>query len=789
MSASDSPPVAVGDVRLVPLAVGAWAGAWWGTAEAWSTPALLLTVGILAASVALVRGGKPLRDRRRHLAAVLLTVVVAGGCGLLRLAAVQHTALSPAAAAHGVADLVVVVTGDPVRYAASGSRPALVLVPAQTRSVTVHGSSTGTRVPVTLTGSGDAASFLTPLAVGQRVTIAGRLLPREPGQPVAALVRVLGPPDRVEAPGMVDRAANRFRTALTAAMRWAPAAQAELVPSLVVGDTSDVDGATQDAFRATGLTHLMAVSGANLALTLAWLLGVARWIGLRARLLDVVAVVGVAAFVVVCRGEPSVLRAAAMGLVTLAALGRHAGPGRGLRHLATASLVVLLIDSWLARSVGFALSVAATGGIIWWAGAWGRRAGPVGVRWLTPVIFVPVAAQLATQPIVTAISGGVSTVGVVANALAAPFVAPVTVVGLMGALAQLLWPPAGGLLGWVAGACMQPIIWIARLLSSTPGAVWPWPVTPLSIALLSVACLLLAALVPHVVARPGLVLVVLVALALTPWLHPRPLGWPGSWDVVFCDVGQGDATVVRAGPGEAVLVDAGPDDGSALACLRSLGVTRLPLVVLTHFHADHSGGLAAVLRGLPTGRIWVNPAASPPADVQRVARAAASTGTPLEVAPLGVSTSVGPARIDVLSGGPLPSVEGEGDEGESSAENNTSLALRVVSGGLSVLFAGDAETEEQQRLVVEHVDVRAGVWKMPHHGSSRQCAELWRSAGARVAVASAGLHNDYGHPAPTTLRLAAQLGMTVVRTDQQGSIAMQADGGQVRIRTQASGRG
>ncbi|HEX2857960.1 MAG TPA: ComEC/Rec2 family competence protein [Propionibacteriaceae bacterium] len=788
MSASEQPPSPTVDVRLVPLAVGAWAGAWWGTAESWSAPALLLTVGALAASVAVGTGGR-LRERRRQLAAILVTLVVAGGCGLLRLGAVQHTALTTGAAAHSVADLVVVVTGDPVSYPASGTRPAFVTVPAQVRSVTIHGSSAVTRVPVTLTGSGDAASFLTPLAVGQRATIAGALMPREPGQPVAAGVRVLAPPARIVEAGVVDRAANRFRVALAEAMRWAPAAQAHLVPSLVVGDTSSVDSATQDAFRATGLTHLMAVSGANLALTLAWLLGLARWLGLRAGLLDVVAVVGVAAFVVVCRGEPSVLRAAAMGLVTLAALGRHAAAGRGLRHLAAASLVVLLLDPWLARSVGFALSVAATGGIIWWAGAWGRRAGATGVRWLTPIVFVPLAAQVATQPIVTAISGGVSTVGVVANALAAPFVAPVTVVGLMAAFAQLLWPPLGAAVGWVAGACMQPIIWIARLLASTPGAVWPWPVTPLSIALLGVACLLLAALVPHVAARPGLTLAVLLALALTPWLHPRPLGWPGSWDVVFCDVGQGDATVVRAGPGEAVLVDAGPDDDSALTCLRSLGVTRLPLVLLTHFHADHSGGLARVLRGVPTGRIWVNPAASPAADVRRVAEAAASTGTPLEEAPVGASISVGMARVDLLYGGPLPSVPAADDEGESSAENNTSLVLRVASGGLTVLVAGDAETEEQQQVLDEHVDVRAAVWKMPHHGSSRQCAELWRAAGARVAVASAGLHNDYGHPAPAALRLAAQLGMTVARTDQQASIAIRAEGGRLRIRTQASGRG
>ena len=776
------------DVRLVPLAVAAWVGAWWGTSEAWSRPGALVSAAALSGASVLVR--RPVGGRRSwwHLGALILTLAVSAACGLLRLSAVQHTPLTRAAGEHSVAQVQLAITGDPVRYQAAGARPALATVAASTRSVTLHGTSVRTLVPVTITASGDAAPYLSGLAVGQVVRVTGTLTPREPGHPDAAGVRVLAPPVLVSPPGVVDLAANRLRAAVASAVRWAPPEQANLGPSLVVGDTSAVDAETQAAFRATGLTHLMAVSGANLALTLAWLLGMARWIGLRARLLDALAVLGVAAFVVVCRGEPSVLRAAAMGLVTLAAVGRHAGTGRGLRHLAAASLVVLLLDPWLARSIGFALSVAATGGIIWWAGAWSRHPGLRGAGWLTPVVFVPLAAQLATQPIVTAISGGVSTVGVVANALAAPFVAPVTVFGLMAAIAQMLWPPAGGAVGWLAGACMQPIIWIARLLSATPGSVWPWPVTPLSITMLGLACLLLGALVPRVAARPLLALAVLATLALTPWLHPRPMGWPGAWEVVFCDVGQGDATVIRAGPGEAVLVDAGLDDGRALSCLRSLDVRRLALVILTHYHADHSGGLASVLSGVPTGRLWVNPVASPAADVRRVDGAATAAGTPVETAPVGRSVTVGEARIDLLFGGAAPSSLASGDEGESSAENNTSLAIRVTVGGLAVLIAGDAETEEQQQMLAEHLDVRAAVWKMPHHGSARQSAELWRSTGAALAVASAGLHNDYGHPAPTTLRLASRLAMTLLRTDQQGSIAMRADAGQVRVLTETSAR-
>ncbi len=771
------------DLRLVPIAVGVWSGAWWGTGEQWSTPGLLVTLTALGCAVWLIRGQSPGRWPAWHLIAVVAMTALAVACGLMRLWALDHSPLSDPAGERGYADLVVVVTSDPVRYPAAGTRPEFTVTQAETRRVVVRGSAITARMPVRLMATGDPAAALAGLPVGQQAWVSGLLQSREPGDPVAASVRLVADPVLGKPPGALDRATNRFRAAVREAVRWAPADQAHLVPSLVVGDTSGVGTTLQGAFRATSLTHLMAVSGANLALTLAWLMGIARWSGMRGRALDALAVAGVAGFVIVCRGEPSVLRAAAMGLVTLAASGRHASPGRGIRHLAAAAVVVLMIDPWLARSVGFALSVAATGGIIWWASEWPRRLGGRTPSWVTPVVFVPLAAQLATQPLVTAISGGVSTVGILANALAAPFVAPVTVLGLTAALLQLLSPPMGAVVGWLAGACIQPIIWIATLLATTPGAVWPWPASPLTLGLLAAGCVLLGALVPRIAGRPVVAVLVLAGLALTPWIRPRPMGWPGSWDVVFCDVGQGDATVVRSARGSAVLVDVGPDDDRAASCLRDLGITTVPLLILTHFHADHSGGLGQVLDSVDVGLIWVNPVAAPASDARRVAELSAADGTPVEVAPVGATATVGDARIEVLFGGTATDAPDVG-EGESSAENNTSLVLRVGAGSLSVIVAGDAETEEQQQLLDRRVDVGATVWKMPHHGSARQTAALWSDSGAGIAVASAGVDNDYGHPAPSALRLAAQLGMTVVRTDRQGAIAMQGLAHEVGIRTQ-----
>ena len=195
-------------------------------------------------------------------------------------------------------------------------------------------------------------------------------------------------------------------------------------------------------FATSGLTHLTAVSGANLTLLLAFLLITARWVGIRGWALRLVGVAGVVIFVGLCRTEPSVLRAAAMGLVALAALG-SGGRRAGLRNLCLATVILIMIDPFLSRSVGFTLSVLASAGIIGWAPGWTVRLR----RWMPRVfaesLAVPLAAHLATLPVVAAISGQVSVVGVLANAAAGPLVPPATVLGFLAAGLSLLERHAG----------------------------------------------------------------------------------------------------------------------------------------------------------------------------------------------------------------------------------------------------------------------------------------------------------------------------------------------------------
>jgi competence protein ComEC len=210
-------------------------------------------------------------------------------------------------------------------------------------------------------------------------------------------------------------------------------------------------------------------------------------------------------------------------------------------------------------------------------------------------------------------------------------------------------------------------------------------------------------------------------------------------------------------------------------CLDQLKVAAVPLLVLTHFHADHVDGLDGVLTGRAVGQIWVSALASPGPEVQQVRRLVEGHGISVTSPPVGVRASVGEVTLEVLG----PVAQPAETEEESSAENDSSLVVMATTSGLRILLTGDVEPAGQAAMLARGVDLHADVLKIPHHGSARQDPAFFAATGARLAIASAGRHNDYGHPAPRTLQLARTYGMTVLRTDQQGSAAVAVRHGQL----------
>lgn len=762
------------DWRLAPLAVAAWIGCWAGT-SGWrpATGLLCAGIGVLVVCALLLR--------KIWFGLAVCVLVVAAILAGVRSSAVHEGLPARWAAEEPLGSALIRLEGEPALTQHSGR--TLAIARATLLELEVNRRSLSTSQPVLLLAGDQLATELMDIAPGAVYRILGRLGSSEPESHEALVVRVTRISGETRAPDFFNALVTAIHAGLREAASHSPPEQAALVPSLVVGDRSGITPELTDVFRATSLSHLLAVSGSNLTLLLGVLLFATRFIGVRGWAVRGVAAGGVALFVLVCRAEPSVLRAAAMGLVALPAMGIGRGKS-SVRNLSVAILILLPLDPWLSRSWGFALSAAACLGISVGAGPMVKSMGSWAPGWLAEAIAVPLAAQLATLPLTTALSGQVSVVGVVANALAGPFVGPATVLGLVATI--LTWaPPAAALVAWLAGWVVQPILWIAHCGAAMPGSVLEWPTTPPGI----IASVLLAGAVA-VLARVSLrrragALCLILGLLVAGWLRPVPLDWPGRWQVVFCDVGQGDATVLRAGDATAVLVDTGPEPAPTIACLESLGIRHIPLLVLTHFHADHIGGAEAVLSRFRPEMVLVSPLRSPGMSAASVDAAAEAYGARVIVAVPGQSMTVGEVGW-VTASAWQPGSTSVAGESESSVENDSSVVGIADVAGMRVLLPGDAEPGGQEQAIRRTRDLgislSAHVLKIPHHGSSRQAPEFLAASAAQLAVASCGQGNSYGHPSSKTLTRVAALGMAVARTDTDGSVAVSLEAGKLNVR-------
>lgn len=762
------------DLRLVPAAIAAWAGMWLATAR---QPGWLA----LAAAAAVGLGLLARRRRSWTLAATALVLLGCVAVGWGRWWWQQQDPLVRLAQQQAIVVAELTVVGSPQRAERQGVRPAWWSSSARLVTVQGRGQTYTSGALVQLSATGDLEAAWAALTPGSTVRATVRLSPAEPGEVVEVLVRAREPPILVSRPSPLDHAVASVRAGLRASVQHLDAEPRGLVPALVVGDTSAMPADLVDRFRVVGLTHLTAVSGANLTIVLATLGLLFRAVGVRGWWLRGALGLGVIGFVLLCHAEPSVVRAAAMGLVGLVALGAGGRSGQAARALSVAVICILFVDPAMARSAGFALSVLASAGIVAWARPWSDLLARRMPRALAEGIATPLAAQLATQPLVTALSGQISLAGLIANLVAGPLVGPATVFGFLAAAAALPLPPLAWLFATVAGWCAQGLCWIARLGELFPGAAVAWPVGPAATVLVLVGCVGLVLVVPRLLRSPLLAVLAALALVLGLLRPPSSPGWPPpDWAVVFCDVGQGDATVLRTGPDEAVVVDAGPDPAKLRSCLTQLGVRRVPMLILTHFHADHITGVSVVTAGHDVGRVLVSAATSPAAGRELVARMAG--GVVLTDIGPGTVLRAGQVVLQVLAVRNTPN--GAAVAGESAAENDGSLVLRATVPGLRLLLAGDVEVDGQRNALAGGADLSADVLLVPHHGSAQQLPDFLAASRAGLAVFSVGADNDYGHPAVRTQQVVQQLGMGILRTDQQGSIALRRTAAGIQVTTQ-----
>ncbi|WP_330293876.1 ComEC/Rec2 family competence protein [Streptomyces sp. NBC_00576] len=823
------------DLRLVPPALAAWATAalaldvppGWvtGVAVVCSVVAgVLLLVGRTSegSSLSPVRQPRWGGWSRVSVAGVLLCVAAAAVSAGLHGADLRRGPVPGLARQYAGVTAELEVTSDPrltrPRIQGAHAAPSAVLLDAEVRRIEEpDGSTVATRTPVlvtvdvsakpTKTGSfrrateeaadGPEHSPWLGLLPSTRLRVTGRLVPAlTSGDRIAAVLRVRerAAPEVVREPSAPQRFAGRLRAGLRDATEDLPADARALLPGLVVGDTSRVTSELDEAFKETDLTHLMAVSGANFTILLALLIGppalaqqverrgLAPRLGISLRTTALFGSVLTLGFVIVCRPDPSVLRAAACGSVALLALAT--GRRRSLiPALATAVLLLVLYDPWLARSYGFLLSVLATGALLTLAPRWSpalRRRG-VPPR-LAEALAAAGAAQAVCAPVVAVLSARVSLVAVPCNLLAEFAVAPATVLGFAALATAPVAMPVAKALAWGASWPAGWIVDIARTGAALPGGGVDWPGSWTGALLLGLCMVLVVFAGARLLRHPWWCAACGVLLLLVV-VRPAPLtrvitGWPPpGWRFAMCDVGQGDATVLAAGEGTGVVVDAGPEPALVDHCLRELGITKVPLVILTHFHADHVAGLPGVLRGRSVGAIETTGFEEPEDQAEFVLREAAARRIPVTRAVAGERRRTGDLDWEVLWPQPAPAPEPEG-------ANDASVTLLVRSAGLRLLLLGDLEPPAQRALLSSPAatEVRAvDVLKVAHHGSAYQDPDLIRAAAPRLALISCGADNTYGHPAPSTVAALRDGGAVVLRTDEDGALAVGGAGRELRV--------
>jgi competence protein ComEC len=720
-------------------------------------------------------GGPAVPGTRLVVAGVLVTGLGLGiAVGAVHLARLQAGPLAEVVAESAVVRATVRITGDPRMHqtapdAEDRARPAPTwTVPARLAGLQVRGRSMQVRVPVLLRGEA-----VRSVRFGAVMQVVGRAQPTWAPAEHAMVLRVLSPPQERSPPGSVARATTTIREAFRAACAGLPADAGALLLGLAVGDESTLPASLDEAMLRTGLSHLTAVSGSNTSLVVGLALALVSLLGLGWRWRILVAGLALAGYVALVRPQPSVLRAAAMGVVALVALG-VGGRRRGAPALLVAVLVLLVALPQMAISLGFALSAAATAGLLVVGPPLAdRMARWPATRWapepLRAALAVAAAAHLATLPLALLMGNGASWVALPANVLVTPLVPVATVLGLAAALLAPVLPPVAVVLAHVAAPATALIAWVSRTLSATPGAVVPVPGGP-GAALGCVVVLGAAALVargwrPWRDRRIRIVAVVGVAVGVLVRGVADARWPPADWLVLVCDVGQGDALLVRApGSAHALLVDAGPDPQAVGACVRDAGL-RAVTVLVTHFHADHVDGLSGAIGSVAVPTILTTPVTQPPEGVGRVLGAARAAGIPVRSVRAGEHLAV--AGLDVRVLWPARAIE-------QSAANNGSVVALVATPGrrpLRVLVTGDVEPEAQA-AVMALAAPEADVVKVPHHGSRHQHPAFADWTGAAVALVSVGRVNDYGHPSEETLQQYARTGAAIGRSDQHGSLAI-----------------
>ena len=617
------------------------------------------------------------------------------------------------------------------------------------------------------------------LKVGQRFEGTFRLKPSHRYSPKFSLVQTGTLSELATQMSWLDSVRSNF----TLTAKSITPNSGALVAGLAIGDDSALSGQMLTQMKTLSLTHLTAVSGANCAIVIGGVFLLLKRAGSRRFVTLTLSLLALVLYVAIVGFEPSVIRAAVMASVVLlcAFAGRRMPP-----TVALAWAVILVLSIWpgMVTSLGFWLSVVATAAILLIAPALYKRLSSRMPAGFALGLAVVVSAQLWCLPMLVDLSGGLPTYSVVANLLAEPLVAPITVLGILALVVALVLPPLAALLYWLASFAAYGIELISNLALLPAATIW-WPEGALGVALMVVMVAALSLIIISRMRRQAFAAIALVALTFVSFSGSavaRSQTWPGAnWQVVSCDVGQGDATVIRSLK-QTMLIDVGREPEPIGKCLEAIGVTQIDVLLLTHFDADHVGGLAGVLERAQVRQALISPFDDDRPQVAVTLDQLSSAKVAVSTAEVGDRGMLGAAEWIVAA--PEPRAAGAEDS------NDASVILRVETSQWLLLAFADAGERAQMRTVRLRnalLNRSAGkplIVKVSHHGSADQYAELFEDLRPEIALFSVGESNNYGHPTKRAIEIFEKAGSAIFRTDQQGAVALSFIDGSLNVLTE-----
>lgn len=621
------------------------------------------------------------------------------------------------------------------------------------------------RGPIPVRVVGDVAA--TRVALGSSTVVKGQLRRGENADQQAWVVFISATPEAWTPPGWLLASTDELRAEFLERSLGRDNDAGRLLPGLAIGDTSAVEDDLVTAMRETSLSHLVAVSGANCAIIVALVVALVALFGGGLWVRMVAGIAALIGFVIVVTPEPSISRAAIMASIVLVFLA-SSRPVRGIPVLGTTVLILLATDPWLSTDFAFALSVLATGGILLLSGPLVRLMSPYVHPALALVIALPIAAQIACQPLLILLNPIIPVWAVVANALAAPAAPVATILGMLGCLAGPVSPGVADAIVWLAWLPSGYIAAIARVLADTPVSVLPWPsgwwgVIAVAMIGYGFVSYILMRKSPHTRLRRALgvggavaTCAVVIGFFLPQWATTASI--PSQWSVAQCDVGQGDAVVLRS-LDSVVVIDVGEFPKLIQSCLATLGVGHIDLLVITHFDKDHVGGWSGVI-GI-TEEVWVGGIDNDRdlAIVDQMRHRGAQV----------LSVSSGDTEV---VGGYTVGVVWPVSQALAPPGNDSSVIVQVTATAtcpqcLSGVYLGDLGEQSQRMLLGREQFGPHDIVKVSHHGSKNQYAPLYEALRAPVALIGVGADNTYGHPVSSIVDVVEKFGV-VIRSDRHG---------------------